>query len=708
MINFKIGSAKFAYICLSLVILFTLCGVIYSAHQEQKVQLASQISRMQSSTHAIEEQITQSLLTIENVILTLPKIFNTPLNGIPAADIEHALTRLQLGLPTVRSLSVLTPKGKIKASTNKSNLDKPILLDDFFPFSSNTLGAYEFRIGKIWKGRDFSDGNVSILKNGDGGINSHRFLPLAIKIKDDSVGTWILIAFNIDYISDKMDRHTGENNDQLTLIRFDGSPLINSNNFSLSANASWEKLLPEMQKQEIGALTGEWLTSYRASSLYPLILINQLECDVALAQWNRNFWTSVYWAVFILFIVLFTTRLLIKKIEVTERHEKQRQIELSDSRDKAEAATEAKSRFLANMSHEIRTPMTGVIGMMQLALEESLQPTAKHYILNAHTAAMSLLAILNDILDFSKIEAGKLKIDPVPVQLASLLADLVEMHQLIATEKKIFIELNIKSSVPNQIIIDPLRASQIINNLLNNAIKFTPHGTILLEASCSNNQRVLINIIDQGVGMNALQLGNIFQPFNQGDSSTTRIYGGTGLGLAICKNLCELMGGSIFATSSIGIGTKFTVELPYEITLDQPKEPTHTNLPSESKKNFSGKRLLLVEDHILNQKLFHALLTKFNIEVTIAQQGQEAINILYKSDKKFDIIMMDIQMPVMDGISATQKIRADHRFDKLPIVAVTANAMSDERQRCKEVGMQDYLLKPIDRHALLGCLDRWL
>jgi CheY-like chemotaxis protein len=251
--------------------------------------------------------------------------------------------------------------------------------------------------------------------------------------------------------------------------------------------------------------------------------------------------------------------------------------------------------------------------------------------------------------------------------------------------------------------------TQILNNLLGNALKFTDRGTVVMRVSEAPMQILQFDVEDPGVGISTAQLNQLFQPFSQADSSTTRIYGGTGLGLAICKQLCDRMNGRIEVKSAIGQGSIFTVSLPFERmrALNKAAHPSMTHDDQISGFDFSGLRVLLVEDHALNRQLLFALLSKVHVDIMIAGHGEEALRLLEDVTRPFDLVLMDIQMPVMDGITATRHIRSNRRFDDLPIIAVTANAMADERAVCLSAGMQDYLVKPLNRMGLYACIERW-
>ncbi len=696
---FSQGYSRFVFLLLALFIASVLAGIGYSSHQERAAQLAFQLQRAQGSALAVEDQISQTFQLIENLVLTLPELSDVPLHQVQSKahtqDLTRLLLRMQHGQPALRSLSILRAGEGIQVSTNPDNLGVDVPLDTFVPPDIHASGASVLRIGSLRQGRDLSDS-----------AQGSTYLPLVLRLGEGPQAVWVIAALNPDYLLSRMQRYTHAETDQLDLVRFDGEALIRSSVDSRAPFFSWTELLPEIQRNEIGTHAGDWLTAYRSSSRYPFFVAIRVDSEAVLSQWTANFWSLVSWTVAALCAVLAVSVVLMRQLILGEKLERQHKTELLLSRDKAEAATLAKSQFLANMSHEIRTPMSAVIGMTQLALEEPLPDPAKRFVSSAHRAAVSLLGILNDVLDFSKIEAGKLEIESVPFHLTHLLTDLVTLQRLMAEEKGLSLTLSIDPSTPLWIRSDPLRITQILNNLLANAIKFTSRGQVELRVSVTQSNFLHMEIRDEGVGMTPTQVSQLFQPFCQADSSTTRIYGGTGLGLAICKQLCDRMDGQIQVQSQLGGGSVFTIFLPFQQASALEATGSTPVLPLQQ--DFAGARLLLAEDHVLNRQLLLALLKKVNVEVHIAANGEEVLDMLTQSEQDFDLILMDIQMPVMDGITATRHIRSDNRFDALPIVAVTANAMSDERAICLAAGMQDYLLKPLDREALFFCLGRWI
>jgi PAS domain S-box-containing protein len=381
--------------------------------------------------------------------------------------------------------------------------------------------------------------------------------------------------------------------------------------------------------------------------------------------------------------------------------------ELKRAQRSAEAATKAKSDFLAHMSHEIRTPMNAIVGMSYLALDAE-PARQRDFIGKVHASARALERIIDDILDFSKIEAGKIDIENVPFDLREVLDKLVSVVGLKAQEKGLALRLDEAEGLPTALRGDALRLGQVLINLCNNAVKFTERGEVVVAIGLRERDAqaatLSFEVRDTGIGMSATQLQQVFQPFQQADTSTSRRYGGTGLGLTISRQLVQLMGGDITVTSDPGRGSALRFELRFE--LHEGALPTAERPVGVSAAQLAGLRVLLVEDNPINRELAAELLHRVGIEVSIAEHGAQALDILAR--ERFDGVLMDCQMPVLDGYSATRALRAQPALRDLPVIAMTANAMIGERERAIAAGMNDHIAKPINVERLYGTLAHWL
>ena len=380
---------------------------------------------------------------------------------------------------------------------------------------------------------------------------------------------------------------------------------------------------------------------------------------------------------------------------------------LSAARAEAEAASLAKSSFLANMSHEIRTPMNGVVGAIGLLCNTDLTQEQKQLAEMVRGSSDALLTLLDDILDFSKIEAGKLDIEAAPVDLVRIVHETVELFRSRAAEKRLLLRVDYSDAVPRYVVADGGRIRQVLANFVGNAVKFTEKGHVAVTVTCEERSdaeaRLRVSTEDSGIGIPEKAQQMIFDKFSQADISTTRRFGGTGLGLAINRHLVTLMGGTVGLASCEGEGSSFW----FLVTLPLCEEIRDDREPAEEGSTTLDARILLVEDNRVNQIVARRQLERHGCVVEVASDGREALAML--QEESYDVVFMDCHMPVMDGFEATRAIRAlEGDVARVPIIAMTASAMQDDRRRCLDAGMDDFIAKPVNEDALKSILERWL
>jgi len=413
-----------------------------------------------------------------------------------------------------------------------------------------------------------------------------------------------------------------------------------------------------------------------------------------------------------------------KRVEAERLALEQLTDELREARFRAEAANRGKSQFLANMSHELRTPFNGLMGMLGLLQSTPVTPQQADYIGTAQASAGHLLSLLNDVLDVSALETGKLTLKPAPVSLNRLLGNVQALMQPLAREKGLDFELELPPERLPAVLADETRLKQILFNLLNNAIKFTEKGQVLLHVAVLTPKEPLVALVftiqDTGIGMDAKAMERLFQRFYQVDDSATRKFGGTGLGLEISQSLARMMQGDITVTSAPGAGSTFTVTLnlpaceePVAVQTTAPAvevAPTEVAMPASTVESFASgvpaMRVLVVEDHPINQKLVGLLLTRMGCESTFCENGQLAVDLVQQ--ESFDMVLMDVNMPVMDGLTATRLIRGmSGALSRLPIVVLTADVMNEARDQAMAAGADDFLSKPVNVAQLRSIVSRY-
>ena len=391
---------------------------------------------------------------------------------------------------------------------------------------------------------------------------------------------------------------------------------------------------------------------------------------------------------------------LLNSLEIVNR-------ELASARDQALEASRSKSQFLANMSHEIRTPMNGVLATAELVLDTGLTAEQRELISACHVSGQQLLAILNDILDLSRCESGKLTLEQVPFDLRAEVSGVIQLYNVVAQQKGVALNLRWSDHAPQWVRGDPTRLRQVLTNLMSNALKFTDEGSVTLAvtsvAGPDARARMRFSIEDTGVGISPEILPQLFSPFVQGDGSTTRRYGGTGLGLAICKQLVVLMGGGISVQSEFGKGSTFVVQLEFALA-DAPvpiveQEADRASLPRRL-------HVLVAEDNPVNQLVAQRLLERHGCSVDVVATGTAAVH--RHHTVRYDLILMDCQMPELDGYEAARRIRIANQQERVPIIALTAQAFPDDRERCLAAGMDDYVAKPINAAQFIATVRRWI
>jgi PAS domain S-box-containing protein len=391
--------------------------------------------------------------------------------------------------------------------------------------------------------------------------------------------------------------------------------------------------------------------------------------------------------------------------DITEQVELKR--ELREAHDNAVESARLKSGFLANVSHELRTPMNGIIGMTNLLLDTALTAEQKDYTQTVKESAYALLTIINDVLDFSRIEADKIEIENIDFDLRDVVEQTAALLESNAFEKGLPLELTIDADVPKFVNGDPVRLRQILNNLVGNAIKFTHRGKVAVHASSERTPDsclVTFSITDNGIGIPKEKLSHIFEAFTQADVSTTREYGGSGLGLAITKSLIDKLGGDLFVQSTVGEGSVFTFSIPYAVSESAKAAPAPQSFNTQ---DLDHLKILVAEDNLVNQKVIAGQLKKLGIIPHVVNNGQEALEQLDR--EPFDVLLMDCQMPVMDGFTASQRIREREQIvsangNRLHIIALTANAMQGTEEKCLAAGMDAYITKPVNFGTLVSLL----
>ncbi len=422
--------------------------------------------------------------------------------------------------------------------------------------------------------------------------------------------------------------------------------------------------------------------------------------------------TRLYSAVYAAIRAYKTLRELDGRNRTLDAEIARRTVEFQRLAEEASAANKAKTSIMTNVSHEIRTPMNAIIGLTRLAINHSKDDRQKDYLNKIEKSASGLLRILNDILDWSKIEAGMLEVERMPFELHQVLEDVKSIIGTRAQQKGLSFVIGVAPDVPASLVGDSLRLRQILVNLTDNAVKFTVLGGIALQVTMLGIETehcvLSFAVSDTGVGIGASQLERLFRPFHQADTSTTRRYGGTGLGLAICRNLALAMGGDVVIESALGKGSTFTTTLRFGRSAAPKSTVPAVSFEPPQDGRLGQCRVLVVDDDEINLQVASEILTDAGAHVRTVSSGREAVSAIFSEARAFDAVLMDMQMPDMDGLAATRAIRLRRPTGILPIIAMTAHAMEPERRRCLEAGMDDYLAKPVEPVKLVATIARWV
>jgi len=563
--------------------------------------------------------------------------------------------------------------------------------------SKNNTELYSaYRISELMK--SFKS-NINILENKQRGYivtGDSKFLE-AYKLKESETKTYLKSMEK--YFSGKPEEESFYKLKELTYKKLMEAKDLNSNINNVGIPGE------NNQIQEVGISTMDEITSTvdeineSLSKTTKTLLDNSVEYVNASKNWSFLEITLGIITAIAAVIILITDINTRNKLED----------ELRIAKKLADENAIMKEQFMANMSHEIRTPMNSILGFSDLLEKTKLDKTQIEYLNAVKTSGSNLLNIINDILDFSKIEAGKLNIEKISFNITDLLESLKVMFTPKANEKRINFSVTIDPKTPAYIFGDPTRLNQILINLINNAIKFTPQGEVKLICEIKSIEHDIVQFIfkvqDTGIGIPEDKINSVFERFNQGNTETTRKYGGNGLGLAIVKELVEIQNGDIHLKSKEGVGSEFIVKISYPISYEN--KHIHTETFNTQLKIISNKPLtvLLAEDHKLNQKLAITYLSDFGLSVDLAENGIEAVE-KFKS-KPYDLVLMDIQMPLLDGYNAAKQIREELN-NKVPIIAMTANIMANEREKCLSYGMNDYLSKPFKEIDLYNIVNLYI
>lgn len=708
MIEKKLKNTYRAAITTLIILLISIGGVNLSLSILKNEAIDTNLKIADFHANSLSEQIKQTFISLD---IAIKEIDNSIVKKEDFSSLKNKFKTIIASKAYIRSISLLDKDHKVISSSNEKNIGVEITDINFYPkpmFNNKVL-----RFGNPWIGRDFEDGkDITTLTSID--KKSSSFLPIIRKININGEVFFIAININSDYFINKYLTNLENNFATLDLIRTNGMLLFSSNkNRQVGALIENSELVEEaiQKSKSLGIETinkKQYLTSYRLIETFPLNVAIGLDFEKTMTKWEEKRITIILTITLLVLFLIALVFILIYRYSKEKQHElefqKSTQRILEKAKELAEKANIEKSEFLANMSHEIRTPLNGIMGLTDLVLRSTLDEKQRDYLQKAQKSSHILLSLINDILDHSKIEAGKLNLEYSTFNLDEVIGSVIDLFEYEASNRNLLLEIDIPSNL--NLIGDSLRLRQVLTNIIGNAIKFTKKGFVKVIISIKSEDSTSINlhfsIKDSGIGMCQEVQKSLFKKFTQADNSITREYGGTGLGLSISKQLVELMGGKISLESSLGVGSHFMFNITF--TKQETLTTERTKQPIKEKNKFKSCLILLVEDNAINQLVAVGILENLGINVDIANNGKEAVD--KAKSKNYDLILMDIQMPIMDGFEATKKIRDFNK--EIPIIALSAAVLIKDKEKTKQAGMNAHLEKPIDQQKLSNIISPYL